>query len=66
MKVFDPKKPIQIETDAFDMAIGACLTQEYDSKRCPIAYYSKKITPAEQNYDIYNKELLAIVAALAH
>jgi hypothetical protein len=31
-----------------------------------VAYYSRKMTPAEQNYDIHNKELLAIVAALQH
>ncbi|CAD0056184.1 unnamed protein product [Aureobasidium pullulans] len=35
-------------------------------KRHPVAYYSRKMTPAEQNYDIHDKELLAIVAALQH
>jgi hypothetical protein len=30
----------------------------------PIAFYSKKMTPAECNYKIYNKELLAIVLCL--
>jgi len=29
-----------------------------------VAYYSQKIIPLELNYDIYNKELLGIVAAL--
>ena len=29
-----------------------------------IAYYSRKITKLELNYDIYNKELLAIIKAL--
>ncbi len=31
-----------------------------------VAYYSRKMTLAEQNYNIYDKELLAIVAALKH
>jgi hypothetical protein len=66
LKIFDPKKPIQIETDASDYALGACLTQEHDGKRYPIAYYSRQMSPAEQNYDIHDKELLAIVAALRH
>jgi hypothetical protein len=30
----------------------------------PIAYYSRKMSPVEQNYDIYDKELLAVVNAL--
>ena len=64
--MFDSTKPIQVETDASDLAIGACLTQESDGTRHPIAYFSRKMTPAEQNYEIYDKELLAIVAALRH
>jgi len=64
LKLFDPTKPIRIETDASDLAVGACLSQEYDKKWHPVAYYSRKLSPAEQNYDIHDKELLAIVAAL--
>ena len=66
LRMFDSTKRIQIETDASDLAIGACLTQEFDGTRHPIAYFSRKMTPAEQNYEIYDKELLAIVAALRH
>jgi hypothetical protein len=66
LRIFDPKLPIQIETDASDMAIGACLTQEHNKQRHPLAYYSRKMTPAELNYDIHDKELLAIVASLQH
>ena len=66
LKMFDEGKPIQIETDASDLAIGACLTQEHEGQRHPVAYFSRKLTPAEQNYDIHDKELLAIVAALRH
>lgn len=62
--MFDPKLPIQIETDASDLAIRACLTQEYEGTRYPLAYYSKKMGPTKQNYDIHNKELLAVVVAL--
>ena len=29
-----------------------------------MVYYSRKLTPPELNYDIYNKELLAIIAVL--
>ena len=66
LAMFDPKKTVIIETDASDFAIGACLTQEENGNRHPIAYFSRKMSPAEQNYEIYDKELLAIVAALRH
>ncbi|OQN95116.1 hypothetical protein B0A48_18806, partial [Cryoendolithus antarcticus] len=66
LRTFDPDKTVWIETDASDMAIGACLTQEHEGQRHPVAYYSRKMSPAEQNYDIHDKELLAIVAALQH
>ena len=64
LKMFDTKKPSRIESDASDLAIGACLTQEHEGKQHPVAYMSRKLSPAEQNYDIHDKELLAIVAAL--
>ena len=64
--MFDPKKRVIIETDASDFAIGACLTQEANGDRHPIVYFLRKMLLAEQNYEIYDKELLAIVAALRY
>ncbi|KFY08231.1 hypothetical protein V491_08457, partial [Pseudogymnoascus sp. VKM F-3775] len=61
---FDPARKIVLETDASDFAIGACLSQPDDrGKHKPVAYYSRKMSPAELNYDIHDKELLAIVEA---
>ena len=40
--------------------------QEYNKKIYAIIYYSRKISLAEINYNIYDKELLAIVSALDH
>jgi len=64
LKLFNPTKSIRIKTDASDLAVGACLSQEYKRKWHPVAYYSRKLSPAEQNYNIHDKELLAIIAAL--
>jgi len=66
LRMFDRHLDTQIETDASDLAIGACLTQTVGKQRLPIAFYSRKMAPAEQNYDIHDKELLAIVSALKH
>lgn len=64
LAIFDPEQPIIVETDASDYAIGACISQMgKDGRLHPIAFYSRKMSPAEANYDIHDKELLAIVAA---
>ena len=48
-----------------DFVLGACLLQKYIDKVWHlVVYYSRKLIPPELNYDIYNKELLGIVAAL--
>ena len=46
------------------MAIGAYLLQEFKGNQYPIVYYSRKLSSVEQNYDIYNKELLVVVNIL--
>jgi hypothetical protein len=66
LKTFDSSKKTKIETDASDFAIGACLSQQYDDRWHPVAYHSRSLSPAEGNYDIYDKELLAIVDAFKH
>ena len=54
----------RVETDTLEHAIGGVLSQEQDGKWKPIAFLSRTMQPAEQNYEIYDKELLAIVKAL--
>ena len=56
----------RIETDASDLIIGACLYQQKDGKQYPVVYYLRKMSPAEQNYNIHDKELLAVVYSLQH
>ena len=55
----------RIEMDALGHAIRGVLSQEQDEKWRPIAFLSRMMQAAERNYKIYNKELLAIVEALA-
>ena len=54
----------RVETDVSDHAIRGVLFQEQDGKWKPIAFLSRTMQLAEQNYKIYNKELLAIVETL--
>ena len=50
--------------DASEHVIGGVLSQEQEGKWKPIAFLSKTMQSVERNYEIYNKELLAIVEAL--
>ena len=50
-----------VETDASNFVIAEVLSQMHGKVLKPVAYFSKKMTPAECNYMIYDKELLAIV-----
>jgi len=64
---FDAQRPVIIETDASDFALGAVLSQKDEENRLhPVAFHSRKFQSAEINYEIHNKELLAIVDAFKH
>ena len=50
--------------DTFDFAIRAVLSQDHGKEEQPVAYESRKLLPAEQNYPVHEKKLLAIVYAI--
>ena len=62
----DPSIPFLVEVDASSTGVGAVLSQRsgVPPRRHPCAFFSKKFTPAELNYDIGNRELLAVKLAL--
>ena len=58
-------EPFEMEVDTSAIAISAVLNQKgEDGKTHPVAYYSESFSAPERNYDIYDRELLAIVKAL--
>ena len=71
---FDPDAPTRVEPDASKWAVGGVLLQcknktheeqdDDDTIWQPVAYFSRKNAPAECNYDIHDKELLAIVRCI--
>lgn len=62
----DPARQFVVEVDASNNGIGAILSQraESDNKLHPCAFLSRRLTAAERNYDVGDRELLAVKAAL--
>ncbi|MBW0575712.1 hypothetical protein O181_115427 [Austropuccinia psidii MF-1] len=61
---FNPSLPTIVESFASDYASGALLSQVNDSGKHPIAFDSRKLLPAELNYEVHENKLLGIVWAL--
>ena len=64
LKIYTLSLLIVVKTDALDFVLGVYLVQKYLDGWHLVIYYSRKMTPLELNYNIYNKELLGIVAVL--
>jgi transposase InsO family protein len=65
LRHYDPELQSMVETDASDGVIAGVLSQQHlDGEWYPVAYFSKTMAPAECNYGIHDKEMLAIVKSL--
>jgi hypothetical protein len=73
----DFNKHFYLQTDASAYSVGTILSQEGGNTTSslrkhtkptlhPVAYYSATFTPTERNYNIYERELLAMMKSLAH
>lgn len=60
LRIFDPTLPTRTEHDASDYAIGAVLHQKAEGRWHPIAFISRKLSPAERKASIPYKEFLSI------
>ncbi len=62
----DPSRQFVVEVDASEVGVGAVLSQRSstDDKMHPCAFLSHCLSPTERNYDIGNRELLAVKLAL--
>ena len=62
----DENRPFRVEADSSDFATGAVLSQQSaeDGKWHPVAFFSKSLDSVQRNYEIYDKEMLAIIRSL--
>ena len=64
LKLFIDNAPFRVEADSSDFANGGVLFQLQEGKWHPIAYQLSDLSETEWNYEIYDKEMLAIMDSL--
>jgi len=66
LRIPNDKDPFKLSTNASDFAIGAVLSQKDMQTNLwhPVAFFSKSLDIYERNYEIYDKELLAVIWGL--
>jgi len=61
-----PDRPCILDTDSSDVAYGSVLSQLVDGQERPIAFFSRVMSTAQQNYCSTRRKLLAVIASLQH
>ena len=63
LALLNDKQPFHVKADNLDFTSGGVLLQlsEEDEKWHPIAFLSKSLTSVQRNYEVHDKELLAII-----
>jgi len=65
LAVPDRDQEMRIEADASDYTMGGILLVKGENgKWRPVAFISKSLSPAEKNYEIHDKEMLAVIRCL--
>ena len=65
LAVPDLDKKMRMKVNASDYTIGEVLSMEYENRKQKlVAFLSKSLNETERNYEIYNKEMLAVIRGL--
>ena len=64
LRHFDSTLETFVYSDASEYAMGGWIGQRFSDGIHPICFWSRKLTSAERNYHIYDKELLALVSVI--
>ncbi|CAH8565955.1 unnamed protein product [Schistosoma margrebowiei] len=62
----DPTTHLILCTDASQKAVGAVLQQRVNNTITPIAFFSKRLSPTQERYSTFGRELLAMYLAVKH
>src|SRR4030095_7025515 len=66
LRHFAPNLQSTLFTDSSGFALSGIICQPHDGRLHPVAFWSRKCNPAECNYDIHDREMLAIVESMKH
>ena len=58
--------PLRLATDARDLGVGAVLEQFKDGSWWPLEFWSRKLTPTEMNYSVFDREKLTLFLSIRH
>jgi hypothetical protein len=62
---FNPEKETLLKADSSGWSVGGVISQYNEKRELHLCvYFLKKNSPAEYNYEIHDKELLAIIRCL--
>jgi len=65
LAALDLDKKFRVEANALNYATGEVLSMKCsDEMWRPVTFISKSLSNTERNYEIYNKEILAVVRCL--
>jgi len=65
LAILDIDREIRVEADASDYATGGVLSTKCENRKWkPVAFISKSLNTIEQNYEIHDKEMLAVIRCL--
>ncbi|XP_076389540.1 uncharacterized protein LOC143264774 [Megachile rotundata] len=61
-----PNATVALTCDASNTMVGAALHQRIGDEWKPLSFFSTKLSPAEQNYSAFDREILAIYQSIKH
>ncbi len=65
LAILNDDDPFRVEANTSEGAVGTVLSQQQNRVWRPMAFMSKSLSATEWNYEIYDKELLAIMLVLS-
>ena len=64
LKMYDPKLPVRVKSDASGTAVGAVLEQQHGNNWHPVEYFLRRLNGTESRYSANKREILGCILAI--